>query len=440
MATNDTRLNSMAGGDAIRDFDDGTRKWPVGFIAFGDVTGNPIAAPTVVQTSAPLPVTDVTGTKTITGTVTANAGTGNFAVNVTQIGGSALAFGQQAGAASIPVVIASDQTLTVTANAGTGTLNTNLAKVNNQTVATSATGVQKVGIVTSTGGVISLGSVVSSSALAVVIASDQSNIQVDLNDGNGTGVVMGQKTMASSLPVVVSSNQTSIPVNLANCEVALTAATAPSKMTVVGAQYNKTALTPTTTQTLALQSDVAGGLYVNPQGRRNTFRAVQINGALVTGATDFAIIQGSATKTVYIHKIWLSGSTATAASLLGGIVRRSSGPTGGTFANFTSPGTTHDPLNGVATASFTYATTAATTLGTLVGHLHYGWIPLISSVGTASSPTVFSAPPPTFDFVTGGAQPLVIRGTGDYACITMASATPANSAMAIVIEFSEEAN
>lgn len=65
-----------------------------------------------------------TGTFAVSGTVTANAGTGTFSVNVAQVGASAVTLGAKTSAASIPVVLASDQAaLTVSAhhvtNAGT---------------------------------------------------------------------------------------------------------------------------------------------------------------------------------------------------------------------------------------------------------------------------------------------------------------------------------
>jgi fibronectin-binding autotransporter adhesin len=66
------------------------------------------------------------GTVTVTGTVTANQGGAPWSQNLTQVGGSALTEGQKAMAASVPVVIASDQsavpvsgTVAVSAVAGT---------------------------------------------------------------------------------------------------------------------------------------------------------------------------------------------------------------------------------------------------------------------------------------------------------------------------------
>src|SRR5579859_3769525 len=240
---NDTILSTNVGtGDTIRDFDDGTRKWPVSFIAFGAVTATPIAAPTVVAATHPLPVglydsagTGVTvgqglmaasipvviasnqsavpvsgtitanagtGTFTVSGTVTANAGTGTLAVslaahqsvNVDECGGTAVAAGQAVMASSIPVVVASNQSAipisgTVTANAGTGTLATNLAQVGGSAVA--------------------LGQAAMAASVPVVIASNQAGFPVNIQATNGAAINLGLHVASSSVPVVTPVDVTS---------------------------------------------------------------------------------------------------------------------------------------------------------------------------------------------------------------------------------------
>jgi hypothetical protein len=51
-------------------------------------------------------------------------------------------------------------------------------------------------------------------SLPVVLASNQSAIPVNLQDGAGNSITEGQKNMNGSLPVVLASNQSAIPVNL----------------------------------------------------------------------------------------------------------------------------------------------------------------------------------------------------------------------------------
>jgi len=112
----------------------------------------------------------------------------NQSVNLTQIGGVALAFGQAVSASSIPVVIASNQsTLNVQLQTGANIIgalvanqSVNMTQINGNAVVTVASGVQKVGIA----------------------------------DSSGNNITIGQKTMANSFPVAIASDQSTIPVQL----------------------------------------------------------------------------------------------------------------------------------------------------------------------------------------------------------------------------------
>jgi hypothetical protein len=72
------------------------------------------------QATQPVSGTFWQATQPVSGTVTANAGTGTFATNVSQWGGTATTLGQKAMAASVPVVMASDQSvIPITSHAST---------------------------------------------------------------------------------------------------------------------------------------------------------------------------------------------------------------------------------------------------------------------------------------------------------------------------------
>ena len=103
-------------------------------------------------------------TQPVSGTVTANAGTGNFTVT-------------QATGTNLHTVVDSG---TVTANAGTGTFNI------------------------------------------------QSNASVNITQVNGSALSLGQTTMASSIPVVLASNQTPINVQIGGVTPVVTYATTAS--------------------------------------------------------------------------------------------------------------------------------------------------------------------------------------------------------------------
>lgn len=96
------------------------------------------------------------------------------------VGGISLIAGQATMANSIPVVIASDQT----------NQNVNLEKIGSTTLAAGQTTM--------------------SGSVPVVIASDQGPVQFQLQKIGSTTLAAGQTTMSGSIPVVLASDQTGI--------------------------------------------------------------------------------------------------------------------------------------------------------------------------------------------------------------------------------------
>jgi len=80
----------------------------------------------------------------------------------------------------------------------------------------------------------------------------------------GSAIALGQTTMSASLPVVIASNQSAINV-LNTADGSLSGGTAGTQSLAAGAIYNSTALTLTNGQQAALQSDSSGNLKVNLQ-------------------------------------------------------------------------------------------------------------------------------------------------------------------------------
>ena len=167
---------------------------------------------------------DPTGatTQPVSGTVTANQGTANVTPwneNISQWGGVATTLGQKAMAASVPVVIASDQSA-VPISAASLPLPAGAA--------TEATLATRLAEATFTARINTPGQKVMASSTPVVIASDQSAVPVSgtvtsnigttgglLLDATFTGRIntLGQKTMAASTPVVIASDQSAVPVS-----------------------------------------------------------------------------------------------------------------------------------------------------------------------------------------------------------------------------------
>lgn len=130
-------------------------------------------------------------------------------VNLVQVGGAAITEGQKLMAASLPVVIASDQS----------TINT---------AVTNFPALQNVNLTQVGGAAYTEGQKLMAASAPVVIASDQSAIPVTqsttpwvVNETQigGAAYTLGQKTMANSAPVVLASDQSAIPVTLTNTQV-----------------------------------------------------------------------------------------------------------------------------------------------------------------------------------------------------------------------------
>ena len=118
-------------------------------------------------------------------------------VNLNQVGGDPIALGSATSVNSLPVVIASDQTVPVTFS---GTVETNLSQVGGTTI--------------------NLGSAISNLSIPVVIASDQSltvgvsgTVETDLIRVGGTDIFLGSAISSLSIPVVIASDQT-VPISL----------------------------------------------------------------------------------------------------------------------------------------------------------------------------------------------------------------------------------
>ena len=142
-------------------------------------------------------------------------------------------------------------------------------------------------------------------------------------------------------------------------------------------------------------------------GNAATYRAAV--GAVAPGATpaDFLIITGSASKTVRVKSIHLSGQATASGQMAFTLIRRSSAASGGTPNAVTIA--KHDTTDSAATASVTYYT-AANTPGTGAGVLYAGRHNFAIS-SAIQTPTVV-------DFATRGDKAIVLRGTGDSLAVS----------------------
>lgn len=167
----------------------------------------------------------------------------------------------------------------------------------------------------------------------------------------------------------------------------------------------------------------ATGNIINYLGRV-TYSAGFIGLVPAAATTDLVCLAGSATKTVKIHRIKLSGS-GTAISVPVTVVRRISVDTGGTAAS-----TTANPANNISKRDTTSPTATAVPIAytanptitdsapTYIDSQNMGVV--ATTVGAVNAPT-------DFDFGEGVSnlrQPPTLRGTAEQICVNLNGTSP----------------
>jgi hypothetical protein len=171
-------------------------------------------------------------------------------------------------------------------------------------------------------------------------------------------------------------------------------------------------------------------------GEKATYRAASLDPfvAAVTADVPWFLIEGSASKTIVVKRIAISGMTLTAVAYLAvNVCKYSTAASGGTATS--APLVPTDSNFAAATAAFVKYYTAAPTAGTLVGTV-------ASSRTLAQATTAAAAGLPrdyVFDF---GDMPetkgLVLRGTSQGIGLVWATAPATAVTLAVDIEWTEE--
>lgn len=197
---------------------------------------------------------------------------------------------------------------------------------------------------------------------------------------------------------------------------------------VLGAvTVNSPAYTTGTLNKLSLTT--SGALRVQQSPNITTYSAAMANVASAATATDIFTIFGSGTKTIKVHRIFISGTQTTAGEINFLLIKRSTANTAGTSAAATL--VPNDSTNAAATATI-LSYTANPTLGTTVGSIRTAKL-FAPAVGSVVSAAIFTE---TFgqDFV----QPIVLRGTAQGLCVNLNSTTIAGGSFNFAIEWTEE--
>lgn len=169
---------------------------------------------------------------------------------------------------------------------------------------------------------------------------------------------------------------------------------------------------------------------VNTEGTRATYSASAQLAPAAT-ATDVFTITGSATKTVRILRVQLTGQATAAANVVIALAKRSAANTGGTSAAITA--VPHDSTDAAATATVLNYSVNPAGLGALVDNPRRQLLAL-----PASSSPAFGATPVVWEFTTRNGKGIVLRGIAQVLAINLLGQTVTGGSMGVDIEWTEE--
>lgn len=172
-----------------------------------------------------------------------------------------------------------------------------------------------------------------------------------------------------------------------------------------------------------------GGTY--SFGYYYTYNGVALDITLASSPTDVACISGSATRTVIVKSINISGFTSgTDAVGHGHLLKRDTANSGGTSTTPTIvPSDTQNPP---ATAVLR-AYTANPTLGNLVGQVYASFIAYNSTSGGGLAPT-----PLLNSSGNEGLQGLILRGTNENLCLNLGGTTITGGSLSATFTWIEQ--
>jgi len=305
-----------------------------------------------------------------------------------------------------------DGTTNVAVISGTTALKTDMSSVAGTATSTAASGVQLVGIEGRAG--------TSFETTAGVLDYNLKNINNSAVSTAATGV---QK-------VGITGNAG------ATLDSTIGAATAPTNALTTATVYQTTVPALTAGQAVATQSDTTGSLYVNTEGRKQTYSmSVRTFTPVASASSPLFSIQGSATKTVRIThvKITASGTTGTATPFANSIsFQKFSALTGGTTGN-TPTGAKNDTNNAAQTAVCLQYSAVPTTATAIGGISRTELMQVITSTATANGLSTVE-----WTFGDKNGQGLVLRGTSEFYGIVVSAVAAAAPIMSIWIEWVED--
>ena len=170
--------------------------------------------------------------------------------------------------------------------------------------------------------------------------------------------------------------------------------------------------------------------------RQNTYSAVSIGLVPAASATDIVCLQGSATKTIHLTRVTISGSAGTAITTPFVVLLRHSLDTGGTPASGVAlpVAAPNDQNNQTATATLN-AWTANPTITDASPNYYASLavtLPVTASSGTTPTILHFGA------FTEPYNQDITIRGVAQAACINLQAASVSSGVLSISLTWWEQ--
>lgn len=174
-------------------------------------------------------------------------------------------------------------------------------------------------------------------------------------------------------------------------------------------------------------SGTTGIQSVSVEGTKNTYSSASFGVTLAATATDFWELIGSATKTVRVLRLTLTGISTSGASPDILLIVRSIADTGGTAIQ---PTIVPNDSNNAAATAVVNLYSANPTLGTLVGVIRARKLNL-GAAGAAGTIV--------WTFSDNNDQAIVLRGVAQALCLNFnGAAVPAGTSIDIEVEFCED--
>jgi len=204
----------------------------------------------------------------------------------------------------------------------------------------------------------------------------------------------------------------------------VTTGTTANGMTIV-VQPGSLSFSPTVTAMLNTETTKVIGT-VNLPSPAITYSAVANGIVPATAATDLVTIYGSATKTINILNVWVTGVQTTAGQAQVLLIKRSTANSAGTS---TAPVKIPYDSNDVAATATFLAYTANPTLGTAIGNVRgdRAFLPGAASASDAQGLT--------WSFING--KNMILRGVAQGIAINLNAATLAGGSINVTIEWTE---